>query len=156
MDAGRISYRPAEPADAEFLFKLKNDEGVRQSSIQSRDGVRWEPHQAWLRDALENDRLALWIIELNGEPVGTWRMEKAGPDLVEVAIHLMPEARGKGIGAHTIRQWGNCRTANWMAKILDSNEASIGLFKFSGFAEWYTTPKACETPYHEYILWRKA
>lgn len=155
MDASLIRYRPATPEDAEFLFKLKNDEGVRQSSIQSRDGVQWEPHRTWLAKALENKRLALWIIELYGEQVGTWRMEIAGPDLVEVAIHLMPEARGKGIGAHTVRHWGNCRTANWMAKILDSNEASIGLFQFSGFKEWSKPMQADGIAYHEYILWRE-
>lgn len=130
---GVITYRAAGLTDARFLYDLKNDPGVRNSSIQSREGVSWNDHLEWLGRALKDRQIGLWIVLEDELSVGTFRIQKLADHQAEVAIHLVSGKRHNGLGFKVLQDWARDMGITWAAKIVDANDASIRLFKKMGF-----------------------
>jgi RimJ/RimL family protein N-acetyltransferase len=150
-----ISYRVAEMTDAQFLFDLKNDPGVRESSILSRNGVQWSDHCDWLFSTLGNTEVALWIVLVDGVPAGTFRIDRVSESRAEAAIHLAAAFRRNGLGARILRDWCKDIGVKWVAKIVDTNAASIRLFTNAGFVA-VDSQEVNGIPYHNYELYQCA
>ena len=73
MDHFRI--RPATKDDARQLFEWRNDEATRRMS-KNKDIVGWDEHLGWLDRRLNTDQPNLFIFELEGRPVATFRIVK--------------------------------------------------------------------------------
>lgn len=145
-----ISYRMAEFKDMQFLFDLKNDPGVRESSIMTRDGIGWADHCEWIVRTLKDPYVALWIIMEDDQPVGTWRMNRIHPNCVEVAIHLVESKRHNGIGSKVLGDFCRPFLTTWVATIVDANESSIRLFTSAGFKPEAIGHTLNNIPYHVY------
>lgn len=115
--------RPARWEDARFLFNLKNDATVRANSLVTHDEISWGTHIGWLHKHLNE----IHIIEFNGVPCGDVRVEGG-----EVAIKLLPDYRGLGIGRVAI-EWAKKRYGKLTAKVALHNRPSVGLFERCGF-----------------------
>ena len=140
-----VALRPVEPGDEDVLLTWANDPATRAAS---RDHAEIAPadHHRWLEQRLAAPGEArLWIGEVEGHPIGVVRFERRTPMVVEVAITVAPEARGRGLarpllvaGVAAARDVFGPVTI--LADVLPQNQASLALFTGAGF-----TPLASPT-----------
>lgn len=100
----RLQLRRATQADARFLWALRNAEHVRRSSFSTRE-IPLSEHEAWLRGKLTSPQCALYVAELEGQPVAQCRFE-LDESTRTAEVHLAVEAgqQGRGVGAEVVRQ----------------------------------------------------
>lgn len=129
-----MKLRPATTDDARRLFDWRNDPLTRAMSNNT-DPVAWDRHVEWLSKRLARDHPHrgsqrenphLYIFELDGEPVGTVRL-----DGDEISYTVAPEHRQKGVAktmlTEAFRQFGPKR-----AEIKPENVASIKAARAAG------------------------
>lgn len=105
MPPDGIALRPQTDADHEFLYALYAStreqelrtvdwpEEVKRSFLRSQAEAQWTHYSTYYYDA---DFL---IIERNGAPVGRLYIWRGEDDIRVVDIALLPEERGRGVGA---------------------------------------------------------
>ena len=133
----RLSLRPARQEDADFLWRLANDPGVRAVSF-SRDPILIEEHLGWLAARLAAPGGLFLIAEdQRGMPVGQIRVdEDAGCGVISVS--LAAPFRCSGLGPVMISQacrlWAGAHPGQRiMAYALFENAASEKAFAKAGF-----------------------
>jgi len=104
--------------DAQRLFDWRNDPLTRAMS-KTTDPVEWAGHVGWLERRLSRTAPMLFIAEIDGEPVGTFRV-----DADEISYTVAPEHRGKGV-AKAMLQVAFARFGKLRAEIKPENVASI-------------------------------
>ena len=87
----RFLIRPAARDDARLLFEWRNDESTRSVS-KNRALIAWDEHLGWLDRRLGMDHPNLFLFEVDGQPVATFRID--GNDL---SYTVAPEHRNRGI-----------------------------------------------------------
>jgi RimJ/RimL family protein N-acetyltransferase len=133
-----LSLRPATTDDSERLLAWRNDSQTRAMAVVQA-AVERATHARWLAARLGDADTLLTIVEEDGEPVGTVRLDRHGRDEAELSLTIAPEARGRGLarpaielGAeHAQHQWGVARVT---ARIRPENTASLRAFAAAGFA----------------------
>jgi RimJ/RimL family protein N-acetyltransferase len=133
-----LTLRPATAADADALLDWRNDAQTRAMAI-SQEPVAPPDHRGWLRARLEDADSLLTIVEQDGVPVGTVRLDRRAPAEAELSITIAPGARGRGLARpaielgveHAGREWGVARVT---ARIRPENAASLRAFAAAGFA----------------------
>lgn len=93
---------------------------------KSRGQVRWEDHVAWLEARLRMDRPDLFIFEMDGDPVATFRI-----DSEDVSYTVAPSRRGEGI-AGTMLSEVKSRFGRLRAQVYARNDASIKVAQKAG------------------------
>lgn len=132
----KMSFRKAAKNDSEMLLRWRNDPETRDNSLNT-GIVRPEEHEAWLDKTLKNPNRILFVVEENGQAVGTMRADKldAG-DGYELSWTVAPEFRGRGIGKkmllHAVGKFNN---SNLKAVIKKENIASIKIAQAAGFKQ---------------------
>lgn len=123
--------------DAELLFQWKNDKTTIENSISKR-GVTMEEHLKWLEKVIENPNRQLFIMDVDGTPVGQLRLDLEGSS-AEISYGLGAEFRGKGLGRLVLEQAETLAEvfaiSTLTAEVLPHNAASQKLFKSLGFEE---------------------
>jgi RimJ/RimL family protein N-acetyltransferase len=118
-----MQTRPAQMSDAETLFRWRNDELTR-AMFKNSGVVPWPDHLRWLTARLE--RPGLFIAEIDGIPVGTFRVDDD-----EISYTIAPEHRGKGYGLAMLikahEMFGSLR-----AEIFPRNVPSIKIAERAG------------------------
>jgi RimJ/RimL family protein N-acetyltransferase len=121
-----ITFREATIDDAKILFDWRNDELTRAMS-RSPDLVEWDNHLSWLNNRLNRIEPHLYIVVVEDEPVGTFRIDHGD----EVSYTIAPAKRRKGFGLamlHMVRaKFGPLR-----AEIFERNIASLEIAKKAG------------------------
>ena len=126
-----MKLRLAERDDAERLFEWRNDSTTRLNSISS-EPVSWPDHVAWLEQSLSMPERALYVAEVDGEPIGTVRLDLA--DVAIISITVAPEHRGRGLAVPMIEAGcDKVQDMSVVAEIRPSNVASIRAFERAGF-----------------------
>lgn len=113
-----LDYRPATPEDAENLFRWRNDPITRAMSVNTQP-IEWVDHVAWLDRRLARQNPNLYIVVVDGDPVGTFRLDDG-----EVSYTIAPEFRGRGFATWTLSLVRN-RFGPQRAVIKAENTASI-------------------------------
>lgn len=96
-----VTLRPADESDVHFAF------GVLRASMRPYVEATWgagdEPwqHQRFLESFVPATHQ---IIEDSGRPIGCLAVEERPDHLFLARILLLPEAQGRGIGTHLIRE----------------------------------------------------
>lgn len=80
--------------DARRLFDWRNDPLTRAMSRDSSE-VEWEGHRAWLERTLNGTARSLFVIESDGVPAATSRLDFG--EETEFSFTIAPEYRGKGL-----------------------------------------------------------
>jgi RimJ/RimL family protein N-acetyltransferase len=132
-----LSLRPATAGDSERLLEWRNDPQTRTMAVVQAAVAR-AAHERWLTVRLGDADTLLTIVEQDGEPVGTVRLDRHGPDEAELSITIAPTARGRGLARpaielgveHARREWGVARVT---ARIRPENAASLRAFAAAGF-----------------------
>ncbi|MEV6910274.1 GNAT family N-acetyltransferase [Amycolatopsis sp. NPDC051071] len=131
--------REATEADAALLLEWRNDPRTRQAS-RSTGVVALDEHSAWLRGVLESPERVLYVVELDGAPVGTVRFDCEDEGVWEISITLAPESRGRGLSGAVLAEGERAFIAGHevlvvVAAVHRDNAASAALFDRAGYVE---------------------
>ena len=135
-----VGVRPATALDADLLLAWANDPTTRMASFR-RKGIPATAHRRWLAEQLASPSTRLLIGYAGPTPVGHIRLERDPDGRVEIGISVAGEARGRGVGRSLLaagleaaRLDAGFEVGTFVARVRVDNEASIGLFRGSGFA----------------------
>lgn len=134
-----LRLRKAVEADTDFLFQLRNEKEVRESSWNS-EMIPYETHRAWVSRFLVNPNRVLFIAEVDGVSAGQVRydLDDAGKS-AEASIAFLPEFRGKGFGPEALDRTAKIMFACYptlttlYAHIKPDNTGSVGSFAKVGY-----------------------
>ena len=112
-----MKFRLANLDDARLLYEWRNDPQTRASSINS-EPIAWDTHVAWLARRLDRDEPHLYLAEVDGVLVGTFRL-----DGDEISYSIAPDSRGKGL-AQQMLAMASERFGAKIALVKKSNAAS--------------------------------
>jgi RimJ/RimL family protein N-acetyltransferase len=133
-----VALRPAEAADCERVWVLRNEEGVRLASFDSTE-IPWVLHERWFFESLERADRKIYVILVRGRSEGVARLDIVGPEAT-VSVYLAPEWRGKGAGPIALRKlaviaFRDLKLRRLIASVKDANRVSLSAFKRAGFTE---------------------
>ncbi len=145
MRAGRLIVRPANSADCEALWRLRNDPQVRANSC-SMSLVEVAEHQQWLAQILADPSRYLFVLESAGGKIsGQCRLDIDAKNASgTISVSLTDEMRGcsvsrgvvsAAIGQVISRPSAESAPVEWIAWIRSGNKASLRLFESLGFAK---------------------
>ena len=95
QETNQIRFRPATMKDTEYLFWLRNQEKVRVWCLYT-DKVTKAEHVKWMKRALKNEGMLVYIITVNNVIVGRASMTKIDSVFWELHYALDPRYWGKG------------------------------------------------------------
>jgi RimJ/RimL family protein N-acetyltransferase len=132
-----IALRPATADDARLLLDWRNDPDARAASFDQEE-IDLEQHRKWLAGRLADPACALFVVEREGIPAGSVRLEREGSDSAEIHVAIAPEARGGGLATAALREAAEragelLGAAVVRARVKPGNEASLGAFRAAGF-----------------------
>jgi RimJ/RimL family protein N-acetyltransferase len=132
-----IALRPATAEDAQLLLDWRNDPEARAASFEGEE-IAMEGHRKWLAGRLADPGCALFVVERDGVPAGSVRLEREGTDAAEIHIAIAREARGGGLASATLREASEragelLGAAVVRARVKPGNEASLRAFGSAGF-----------------------
>jgi ribosomal protein S18 acetylase RimI-like enzyme len=138
-----ITFRPETDDDFDFTHRLYAS--TREEELRP---VPWPEEQkaAFLRQQFEAQRLhyrthyteaEYWIILEDGSPVGRLYLNHRPDDIRIVDIALMPEARGRGIGAMLLQELLDKAAADGRSVSIhvEVNNPALRLYERLGFRE---------------------
>jgi RimJ/RimL family protein N-acetyltransferase len=122
-----MEIRPATFNDAQRLFEWRNDPLTR-AMFKNSDIVEWHSHVDWLTARLCRTNPNLFIAEVSGRAVGTFRVDDG-----ELSYTIAPDDRGRGFGREMLvkvrEMFGPMR-----AEIYERNVASMKIAAHAGHA----------------------
>lgn len=121
-----MEIRPARMSDAESLFRWRNDDLTRAMSRNS-DQIVWQDHLNWLENRLSKPEPSLFIAEIDGVAVGTFRV-----DGDEISYTVSPDHRRIGLGLKMLRKAREI-LGPLRAEIFARNATSINIARQAGF-----------------------
>jgi predicted dehydrogenase/RimJ/RimL family protein N-acetyltransferase len=135
--APAVALRIVDVGDAERLRAWRNDPDARRWSRSSHEITEGE-HMSWLRNALADASMRLWLAESAGSAVAHVRVSREAPGTAEVHVVLAPEARGRGLGAAVLVQAAAQALADpdidrLCAHVKPEHTASLHAFARAGF-----------------------
>lgn len=136
MTAPAVRLRRATAADADRLWRWRNDPETRRASLSDGEIPRAD-HERWLADTLGRADRRLYVALAGDAEVGTARLDLAGADAV-VNVTVAPEWRGRGVATALLRAlvdeaFGDPAVARLVARVKASNPASRTAFERAGF-----------------------
>jgi len=136
---GAVVLRPAYPCDADFVRDCRSDaDAVRHSASGSCIGAA--DHARWFACRLDDPGNPLWIGTVDGEPVGTVRLD-VRRGVGEVGIAVQAASRGHGYGTGILLALldevrGGQHVVELTARVHTGNTASQRAFATAGFERY--------------------
>lgn len=133
-----LTLRKATLADADLLYRWRNDERIRLFSLNPKP-ISYEHHLIWYKNALKNDDRVMYVILFDNKPVGCIRFDIIEQH-AEISIYVDPDQQHHGFGSEALNQaialFSNTYpyVKSVKAKVLPNNTASHHLFTKLGFA----------------------
>jgi RimJ/RimL family protein N-acetyltransferase len=135
--AATVTLVPALSEHCAFFLACRSDaDSVRWS--RTGRAITVEEHKAWYPKAMDNPGVRLRVAMVDGEPVGTVRVDLQG-GVGDVGIALAIESRGKGLGRKVLQAMiADCaadpQVVSLTASVHAENTASLRVFGAVGFA----------------------
>lgn len=139
MVGTELKIRRANADDCWLLWQWVNDPVVRAASFHS-EAIPKDEHAAWFERKLNSRDALIYVAEdIQGVPIGQFRVEWDAKSNATVDISVAPERRGAGIAAHIIAegaQMAFCETGirQLNAYIKPENGASLRAFERAQFS----------------------
>ena len=132
MISTEVILRQVTFDDCELLQYWRNDDLTVHNSI-SQSKVQLNEHKAWLCRVISDPNTRLYIGEIDGQPVGSIRLELLD-DYAEVSVTVDAKFRRRGIGTQLIRSsCASTQKNKVVAHIRPDNRHSIRAFESAGF-----------------------
>ena len=140
-----IKLRKAQLTDAKLTFKWARSEAIRQYAFTKTE-ISWENHQTWFREKINNEQCLYYILEKNGQGIGSIRFDLDADGKARISYLLDPDSHGKGLGK-VILELGmnrlkgdqpNLRSV--FGDVMEENMASIKTFERLGFLKTREKP----------------
>ena len=128
-----FTLRNATIADARALFDWRNDPLTRQGSHNTAE-LEFDSHVSWVEKTLANPARQLFIVEEDGNPVGTVRIDHEPNNSAEMSWTVAPDARGRGVAKKMVRLIADHIPASCIlrAEVKAGNEASVKVAEAAG------------------------
>jgi UDP-2,4-diacetamido-2,4,6-trideoxy-beta-L-altropyranose hydrolase len=97
----KFRLRTVKAEDCRLLYIWVNDNEVRQNSI-SKGKISWDNHKKWFRATIISKNSKIFILELDGRPVGQVRYELQDSEWI-IDYSVESQMRGKGLGKICIK-----------------------------------------------------
>jgi UDP-2,4-diacetamido-2,4,6-trideoxy-beta-L-altropyranose hydrolase len=136
---GKLSLRPATRDDARMIFEWRNDPWIVERGSSNR-AVTWDEHEAWFGQALANADMKIFVAEHEGKPIGQVRFQRSNANEAVIAVYLLRDHVGQGLGVEAIRDGSRAILNAWPvqrvhARVLNSNAQSVRAFEKAGFVK---------------------
>jgi spore coat polysaccharide biosynthesis predicted glycosyltransferase SpsG/RimJ/RimL family protein N-acetyltransferase len=132
-----LRYRPARHEDSDLLLGWRNEPDVRAAS-RATEPVTAEEHARWLSATLADPNRLLFVVEEDGDPAGTVRIDRKGKQ-AEISVTVTGNRRGAGVGSQAVREVGELvlaalpETEEILAEIRLANTGSRRAFERAGY-----------------------
>lgn len=133
LEASGMRLRRAEARDSTMLRDWRNDPAVVAASRQS-SPVSEADHAGWFDAALRSPNRDIYIVEVDGAPVGTVRVDR-GQEGQELSWTVSPAARGQGIGKTMVKLVADALDDHVYAEVKPGNDASAGIARYAGLTD---------------------
>lgn len=135
--ADHLRVRRACFQDAELLWQWANDPSVRANSFHP-EAIPLDEHIEWYKGKLTSPDTRIWLLELNEVPVAQIRYDRVRADTAEIDFSVVPDYRGRGLGARALILTSDMAYRELGVKrlkgvVLNSNEASVRAFTKADF-----------------------
>ncbi len=131
-----LVLRPAQWRDVWRLYRWRNDPTTYQHCRQNAP-VTFPTHLVWLWRTLRSPDVRLYIAKVEGQPVGTGRVDHVGADR-ELSITIDRRYRRRGYGTALIAALVEIAGGPVRANIHLANTASLAVFAQAGFLSGVT------------------
>jgi len=128
--------------DRDDIYRWRNDEVTRKNSFNG-ELIPYEEHCRWFKEALGDSQKVFFIgVDEDGERCGVVRLDLINDFASEIHVNIVPEKRGRGIGATLIEKscklfFTETRLKLVYARIMEQNKVSIKVFLKTGFREMF-------------------
>lgn len=130
-----IALRLATLDDSWILHEWRNDQATREASHNTAE-VPYEAHRLWLEGVLANPFRRIYIAEMNGERVGTVRLDSIDGG-TSMSWTVAPNHRRQGIGSKMVALATGLADGPIYAEIKAHNEASQKIAQRAGLQQQY-------------------
>jgi RimJ/RimL family protein N-acetyltransferase len=127
-----ILLRKASLDDAILLLDWRNDQDTRMASHNT-DAVDMASHLSWLEKSLSNEKRAIFIAEISGQPVGSVRQDILDSGISEMSWTVAPSHRGRGVAKEMIKAACDIIHGELYAEIKIDNVSSVKAAESVGF-----------------------
>ena len=127
-----LSLREITEKDWKILLDWRNDPVTRQNFYTS-DSVDVEGHKKYIKTTITDPTRSQFILEYNGDPVGTIREDQCGNEEFKLSYTVDPLCRGKKIGQIMMSIYLLDRWGSFLCEVKCENIPSIRMIKSMGF-----------------------
>lgn len=132
-----LRLRPARKEDVYIYYDWVNDPVVRANALNS-EPISLEMHLAWFDKSLSDPDTFMFVLEVQGLPVGQVRLELQEDEAI-IDYSLDQLVRGRGWGSALVRlgarMLDNIRPSVIQARVKPENKPSAAIFMRLGFDE---------------------
>lgn len=129
-----LNMRSIRENDCELLYNWANDSEVRKNALDP-TFIEWDAHVRWFNNALDSDKVHIFVLERNKVPVGQVRFNMEGESFL-IDYSVGKEFRGKGYGTILIEKGlKNMVGKNFKAVVESWNTGSLRVFQSLNFRE---------------------
>jgi RimJ/RimL family protein N-acetyltransferase len=133
------TLRPVDDSDLWLLFDWVNRPDSLANKLGTASAIEADHHKAWFRERRRDPHCMMWIVELEGKPVGQVRLTP-GDGAHEVDIYVEAAYRRRGVALSALRAaasryWARYPTGRLIARVLGHNCASHSLFAVAGYIQ---------------------
>lgn len=133
----RVDIRRAEHGDVEAVYRLSNDQGIRQCSFNTHR-IDWAEHQIWFRKQI-SDPNHIFLVATDVDGLAGQLRLKLKDNETEVSISVDRTRRGSGVGRRLLK-WAveqirrdHIEITQVHALVKQENQASCLFFENNGF-----------------------
>jgi RimJ/RimL family protein N-acetyltransferase len=158
-----VALRVATMADAEMLFRWRNDPFVMMRGSSQRP-VTWEEHLPWFEATLTGNNRKVFIVMIDDQAAGQVRFDRANfdranEDACTISVYLLEPYTGRGLGVEAIQRGCEMVLAEWpveriVACVREENAAARAAFHKAGF-ERIDDSTVCGSGHRTFILRRQ-
>ena len=139
LEGDRVTLRPVEKDDAEFVQRATTDPEIRVSLGLTQPGNRHEVEED-IEEWTEDDENVELLVCLDDEPIGQVALMHLGWTRPEVSYWLVPEYHGQGYGSEAVGLvveyfFETFEKRGLVARAFETNDGSRGLLESLGFTQ---------------------